>query len=160
MKNIDIKRIIKEEIAKMYEETNLLSNFLGLKEAALKFNRLVENDIEGVEKVYNKLDKYSVSSVEKIEKDLDVIESFMIELESVKSVVQGVINDNELTDSEEIELKSISDKVYKLYYLVEGIKVYLKKIESAFSNIKGYMDDISTKAIKLDDKSGLKIFIN
>ena len=37
---------------------------------------------------------------------------------------------------------------------------YLEKIYNDFKNMAGYMDDISTKAIKLDDKSGLKIFIN
>ena len=55
MKNIDIKRIINEEIAKMYEETGLLNNFLNLKEAVLKFNRLIDSEIGGFEKCITNL---------------------------------------------------------------------------------------------------------
>ncbi len=160
MKNIDIKQIIKEEIAKMYEDTNLLSNFLNLKEAVLKFNRLIDNDLDVVEKIYGKLDKYNVASIDKLEKDIEEIGEFIGELEYVKRVVGDIFDSSELTDDEEIELNSISDKVNKVYYLSESIKSYLEKIYNDFKNMSGYMDDISTKAIKLDDRSGLKIFIN
>ena len=160
MKNIDIKQIIKEEIAKMYEDTNLLSNFRDLKESVLKFNRLIDTEIDGFEKIYNRIDKYNVSSVDKIEKDLEVVDDFMMEIESVRNVIQDIIHNHELGEDEEIELNSIFDKVNKVYYLVENVKAYLDKINKDFSRMKSYMDDISTKAIKLDDKSGLKIFIN
>ena len=110
--------------------------------------------------MYNKLDKYNVSNFEKIDDDLEAVEEFMIELESVRSVVKDIVNNHELTDDEEIELGSIYDKINKLYFLVESVKEYLKESKIHFSKIKDFKDKVSTKAIKLDDKSGLKIYIN
>ncbi len=160
MKDIDIKSIIQEEIAKMYEDTDLLSNHLDLKESVLKFNRLMDESFDNLKTVIDKLDKYNLSSSEKMQKEIETLRELKREFESINTVLYTKLNGGNLTEEEEIEIESLYDKFNKTNFLVSTLIETLEKMSRVFMSLEDEVNSFESKSAKIEDVNDVKIFLN
>jgi len=156
-----IKKIISEEIAKMYEETDILNSYPELKESVLKFNRLVDENFDNIQKVYDKTFKYNISDLDNIEKDRKEIAEYEKEFEILKNVFHGYANESaNLSDDEQIEVEDMLNKVNKFLYTVSSISKTMQEMHSKFEELTESLKEVRQGSSAPQDKNTFKIHIN
>ena len=156
-----IKKIISEEIQKVYEETDILTSFPELKEATLKFNRLVDEGFEDIQKIYDKTFKYNTSDIENMQKDKGVVDEFVKEIEEIKNTFSGFAYESaNISDDEQIEVENMLETVKKYSYSISSLSDVIGKTINNYQSLMEELGQIRAGNAPLHDKNNFKIFVN
>jgi len=156
-----IKKIISEEIAKMYEETNILKTYPELKESVMKFNRLVDEKFDKIKKVYDKSFKYNITDLDNLEKDMSEISEYLKEFEELKDTFNGYSKESmSLSDDEQIEVDEMFNKVNKFFYVLTTVHGLLGETKKHFEQLTQSLKEINQGSSVPEDKNTFKIYIN
>ena len=115
--NEKILKIIKEEIAKMYEDTGVLNSYPELKEAVLKFNRLLDEGFDSIKKINSKIPKYNISNIDSMQKDKDTVDEIIQDISEIKDTLTGYAYEStQISDDEQIDVADMLEHVSKYFY--------------------------------------------
>lgn len=154
-------QIINEEISKVYEDTEILSSFPELKEAVLKYNRIVEESFDDAQRIYDKTFKYNVSDIEKMQSDKKTIDEMSKELSELRDRFNTYAYQSpNISDDEQIEVENMLESVKKYLYTIDSLSDMISSMISKYEELKEELADLRQGNAPLLDINKFKIFVN
>ena len=162
--SLSVKKIIKEEIAKLFELEELLEKYPDLKERVNIFNKLIEENHEDLKKLEQSIFKVGIgdasSKLKGFDEKLTAIEA---QFKAVQNYMDHFLTIDNISEQDMYVADDLSDKINMYVSIIENLRDIVYDYNNSLEDLKNKLSKNTMKAINsLENtpKDRYKIFMN
>lgn len=162
--SLSIKKIIKEEIAKLFELEELLEKYPDLKEKVNTFNSLVEENHEDIVKIEQGIMKVGIGEASSKLKGFDEkLQGIQDQFRAIQNYMEHFLTIDGISDQDMFVADDLAEKITMYVSIIENLRDIVYDYNNSLEDLRDKFGDSTMKAINsLENtpKDRYKIFMN